>query len=91
MSSNHDYRLRDKDKWTKKEFEKIFSNSNLIWPSGGMGGKGAPTNLSRVYVEVRTPYDGILIEGMINKLARKNLSKFQDGVPQEKIATLLSR
>ena len=58
MGSNHDYRLKDKDKWTKKEFEKIFSHSNLIWPSNTFGGRGSPTHLTRVYVEVRTPYDG---------------------------------
>ena len=80
MDSSHDYRLKNKDKWTKKEFEKIFPHSNLIWPSDNLGIKNSPTYLTCVYVEVKTPYDGTILEGIINKLGRKNLAQFHEAV-----------
>ena len=76
MSSDHDYRLKENDKWTKTEFEKIFPRSNLIWPSNRFGVKNSPTNLVRVYVETRTPFDGIIMEGIINKLTGKKMVRF---------------
>ena len=68
MSSDYGYRLKEQDDWTKKEFQKIFPRSNLIWPSSRFTVKKSPTNPVRVYVETRTPFDGIIMEGIINKL-----------------------
>ena len=78
MDSDHDYRLKGKDGWTKNEFQKIFPYSTLIWPLSEFSGKGAPTDLSAVHVVVRSPFDGLILEGIINKLARKNLAQYYE-------------